>query len=340
MFIKVCERYLLGILFYYFIKDHNQFLKHLKGMSAEQEKYTFKGALSMLIRHSLKVLSEESVPGAVTGIHNYRARMDATIEKHERVHRNYFLHIFRTHKDEILKGYEFDQWLLENDVRVIFGSENPEASHKGFLPLSSVYKASKECVKKAKFADDQLIIYPQIFLLHLYRIFNSLKETEDFSDVFDPSVCETTEQQMRILETDLKTGSVGESNITNCGLEFPKGIPAHSDPTDALRSMMNDPALDNIFSLVTNTFAQSGMIPQEELSKISVNDIRKQFNSILGSDVLKKTFENMNKTMTAAKTPEEAMRLSMNMMNDPSLIEEFAKASSDASSSEPKDTVE
>jgi hypothetical protein len=104
--------------------------------------------------------------------------------------------------------------------------------------------------------------------------------------------------------------------------------------------MMNDPALDNIFSLVTNTFAQSGMIPQEELSKISVNDIRKQFNSILGSDVLKKTFENMNRTMTSAKTPEEAMRLSMSMMNDPTLIEEFAKASSEAESADKNDTVE
>lgn len=308
-------------------------------MSAEQEKYTFKGALSMLIRHSLKILAEESVPGAVTAIHNYRARMDATIDKHERVHQNYFHQVFQAHKDDILKGYEFDQWILENDVRVIFGSENPEASHKGFIPVSSVYKASKECVKKAKIADDQLIIYPQIFQLHLYRIFNSFRGNELFSDVFDDEVCETIEKQMRILEADLKNGSVGETNIKNCGLEFPKGMSSHADPTDALRSMMNDPALDNIFSLVTNTFAQSGMIPKEELSKISVNDIRKQFNSILGSDVLKKTFENMNRNMTSAKTPEEAMKMSMSMMNDPTLIEEFAKASSEAEKKPTPETV-
>jgi hypothetical protein len=293
----------------------------------------------MLIRHSLKILAEESVPGAVTAIHNYRARMDATIDKHERVHQNYFHQVFQSHKEDILKGYEFDQWILENDVRIIFGSENPEASHKGFIPLSSVYKASKECVKKAKIPDDQLIIYPQIFQLHLYRIFNSFRGNETFSDMFTDDVCETVEKQMRILETDLKNGSVGETNIKNCGLEFPKGMPSHADPTDALRSMMNDPALDNIFSLVTNTFAQSGMIPKEELSKISVNDIRKQFNSILGSDVLKKTFENMNRNMTSAKTPEEAMKLSMSMMNDPSLIEEFAKASAEAEKKPTPETV-
>lgn len=298
-------------------------------MSAE-DKYSFRGALSMLIRHSLKILVEESVPGAVTAIHNYRARMEATIEKHERIHRNYFRDVFKAHSETILKGYEFDSWLLDNEVSVVFGSENPEASHKGFLPLSSVYKAAKECVKKAKTEDDQLIIYPQIFLLHLYRIFNSMKGVEGFDEVFDNEVCETLEKQMRILEADLKNGAVGESNIKNSGLEFPKGMPANMDPTDALRGMMNDPALDNIFGLVTNSFAQSGMIPKEELAKISVNDIRKQFNSILGSDVLKKTFQTMNQSLAGAKTPEEAMRLSMGMMNDPKLIEEFAKASAEA----------
>jgi len=308
-------------------------------MSAEQEKYTFKGALAMLIRHSLKILSEESVPGAVTAIHNYRARMDATIENHERVHRAYFCRVFEDHKEDILKGYESDQWLLDNDIRVIFGSENPQASHKGFIPISSVYKASKECVKKAKIPDDQLIIYPQIFQLHLYRIFNSMKDDVSFDDVFDSETGAAVEKQMRVLEADLKNGAVGETNIRNCGLEFPKDMASHADPTDALRSMMNDPALDNIFSLVTNSFAQSGMVPKEELSKISVNDIRRQFNSILGSDVLKKTFETMNRTMSSAKTPEEAMKMSMSMMNDPTLIEEFAKASAESENKATTETV-
>lgn len=295
-------------------------------MSTE-DKYSFKGALSMLIRHSLKILAEESVTGAVVGIHNYRARMDATIEKYEQTHRNYFANIFKDHKESILKGYEFDQWLLENEVSVVFGSENPEASHKGFIPLSKVYQAAKECVKKAKTQEDQLILYPQIFQLHIYRIFHSLREDENYSEIFDSEETrDSIAQHMRILETDLKSGSIGESNIKGSGLQFPGNIPSNLDPTEALQSMMNDPALDNIFSMVTNTFAQSGMIPQEELSKISVNDIRKQFNSILGSDVLKKTFQNMNQTMSQAKTPEEAMRLSMGMMNDPKLIEEFAKA--------------
>ena len=306
---------------------------------ASEDKYSFKGALSMIIRHSLKILAEESVSGAVVGIHNYRARMDATIEKYEQTHRNYFANIFKEYKESILKGYEFDQWLLENDVKVVFGSENPEASHKGFIPLSKVYEAAKECVKKAKTQDDQLIIYPQIFQLHLYRIFHSIRDDETYADVFEnDETRDSIAQHMRILEADLKSGIIGESNIKASNLQFPGNIPANLDPTEALQSMMNDPALDNIFSMVTNTFAQSGMIPQEELSKISVNDIRKQFNSILGSDVLKKTFQTMNQTMSQAKSPEEAMRLSMGMMNDPKLIEEFAKAQatpSEASSSEP-----
>jgi len=299
--------------------------------SADDSKYSFKGALGNIMRHSLKVIAEETVQGGVTAIHNYRARYDATIEKYERIHRNYFADIFKTYQDEILKGYEFDGWLLENDVKVIFGSENPNASHKGYIPLSQVYKASKECVKKAKVKDDQLIIYPQIFLLHLYRIFSDLRNDESFSEIFSSQeIKDGIYQQMQILENDLKTGSVGESNIKNNNLEFPGAMMNPANPAEALKAMMNDPMLDNIFAMVTQTMAQSGQVPKEELDKISVNDLRKQFNNILGSDALTKTFDMMNRSVAEAKSPQEFLQKSMGMMNDPKLLEEFAKATAEA----------
>jgi hypothetical protein len=305
--------------------------------STEVDKYSFRGALINLMRHSLKVVAEETVSGAVTAIHNYRARFDATVDKHERIHRNYVANIFKTYRDEILKGYEFDSWLIDNEVSIVFGSENPEASHKGYIPLSEVYKAAKECVKKAKVKDDQIIIYPQIFMLHLYRAFSSIRNDEAYEDIFETEETrESVQQQMIILETDLKSGAAGETNIKSNNLEFPSNPNlGGASPTEALKAMMNDPMLDNIFSMVTNTFAQSGMVPKEELSKISVNDVRKQFNSILGSDALNKTFEMMSKQMSSAKTPEEAMKLSMGMMNDPTILEAFSKAST-----EPEPTVE
>lgn len=306
-------------------------------MSSETDKYSFKGALSNLMRHSLKVVAEEAVIGSVTAIHNYRARYDATIEKYERLHRNYFAEVFRAHKDDILKGYEFDSWLTEgSEVKVVFGSENPSASHKGYIPISDVYRASKECVKKAKVKDDQLIIYPQIFLLHLYRIFSSLRDDETYSSIFDSQdVKDGVHQQMTILENDLKTGSAGESNIKSNNLEFPNGVKNVTNPAEAMKAMMNDPMFDNIFSLVTQTMAQSGQVPQEEINKVSINDIRRQFNNILGSDTLTKTFDMMNKSMAGAKTPQEAIMMSMGMMNDPNLLSEFAKAT--AAADQPKE---
>jgi hypothetical protein len=295
--------------------------------SAEDDKYSFKGTMINLMRHSLKIVAEENVPGAVTAIHNYRARFDATVDKHEIIHRNYVANIFQRYKDEILKGYEFDSWIIDNEVSIVFGSENPGASHKGYIPLSEIFRASKECVKKAKVKDDQLIIFPQIFMLHLYRAFSSIRNDETYSAIFDSEdTRESIQQQMIILETDLRSGAVGETNIKSNNLEFPSNANfSGANPTDALKAMMNDPMLDNIFSMVTNTFAQSGMVPKEELSKISVNDVRKQFNSILGSDALNKTFEMMSKQMSAAKTPEDAMKLSLGMMNDPTILEAFAQ---------------
>lgn len=297
------------------------------GTTADMDKYSFKGALANLMRHSLKIVAEETVQGAVTALHNYRARFDATVEKHERIHRNYVAAIFKEHREEILKGYEFDNWLTENNVSIVFGSENPEATHKGYIPLSEVYRASKECVKKAKIKDDQIIIFPQIFMLHLYRGFNSIRNDEAYESIFDSDdIRDSVQQQMIILENDLKSGTAGETNIKTNNLEFPSGGNfGGSNHAEALKAMMNDPMLDNIFSMVTNSFAQSGMIPKEELGNISVNDVRKQFNSILGSDALNKTMEMMSKQMSSAKSPEEAMKLSLGMMNDPTILEAFSK---------------
>lgn len=290
-----------------------------------EDKYTFKGALSHLIRHSLKILSEESIPGGVVAITGYRARFESTVEKHEIIHQRYFAQVFNAHREEIMKGYEFDSWLENGDVKVVFGSENPQSSHKGFIPLSEVYKAAKKCVCKAKNSEDQLIIYPQILLLHLYRIFSSLRTVEEFKDDF--SECEKVDDLMRVIEADLKSGSAGEHSIKSNKLEFPSGI-AGLDPSQAINMMMNDPALDSIFKMVTNGFAQSGMLPKEELDKISVNDIRGQFARMMDSDALKRTFQKMNDSMTNAKSPDEALKATMSLLQDQELVRELAGESS------------
>lgn len=286
-----------------------------------EDKYSFKGALGHLIRHSLKILAEEPVSGGATAVTGYRARFDSTIEKHEAIHQRYFAEIFKNHREDIMKGYEFDAWLEHGNIKVVFGIENPQASHKGYIPLSEVYRASKKCLGKAKSSEDQIIIYPQIMLLHLYRIFNSLKEVEEFKDTF--ADCSELDGLMKVIEEDLKSGTAGENNIKNNKLEFPSNVNP-LDPTNAINMMMNDPALDSIFKMVTNGFAQSGAIPKEELDKISVNDVRGQFAKMMNSDALKKTFEKMNETMTTAKSPEEALQATMSILQDKKLVQELA----------------
>lgn len=286
-----------------------------------EDKYSFKASLGHIIRHSLKILAEESVPGAVSAVNGYRARFESTIEKHEIIHQRYFADVFKNNRDEIMKGYDFDSWLENGDVSVVFGSENPQSSHKGFIPLSEIYRAAKKCVSKAKNSEDQMIIYPQILLLHLYRIFNSIKGVEELSTVFED--CSQIEDLMKVIEEDLKSGAAGEHSIKSNKLEFPGGV-SGLDPAQAIGMMMNDPALDSIFKMVTNGFAQSGMLPKEELDKITVNDIRGQFSRMMNSDALKKTFEKMNDSMTNAKSPEEALQATMSILQDQTLVRELA----------------
>lgn len=285
-----------------------------------EDKHSFKGALGHLIRHSLKILAEEPVSGGVVAVNGYKARFDSTVEKHEILHQRYFAEVFKTHKDEIMKGYEFDSWLETGDVSVIFGSENPQSSHKGFIPLSQIYGAAKKCVTKAKNSEDQMIIYPQILLLHLYRIFNSIKGVEEFKETFED--CSQIGDLVKVIEEDLKSGAAGEQSIKSNKLEFSAGA-SGLDPAQAISMMMNDPALDSIFKMVTNGFAQSGMLPKEELDKITVNDIRGQFSKMMNSDALKRTFEKMNDSMTNAKSPEEALQATMSILQDKTLVNEL-----------------
>lgn len=290
-----------------------------------EDKYSFKASLNHLIRHSLKILAEESIPGGVVAVNGYKARLDSTIEKHEVIHQRYFMQVFEANKDELVKGYEFDSWLENGDIKIVFGSENPQSSHKGFIPLSQIYSAAKKCVSKAKSSEDQMIIYPQILILHLYRIFNSLKNVEEFKDSF--TGYENVEDIMRVIEVDLKSGTAGENSIKSNKLEFPSGMNG-MDPAQAIGMMMNDPALDSIFKMVTNGFAQSGMLPKEELDKISVNDIRSQFSRMMDSDALKRTFQKMNDSMTNAKSPDEALQATMSLLQDENLVRELAGESS------------
>lgn len=281
------------------------------------DKYTFSGALTRLIAHSLSVVSMVTVEGAVRQIRDYKKRFEATPE---RVHHKYFADIFRKHKTDIQGGYESDSWLLDQEVEVVFGSEHTNSSRKGIIPLSAIYRASLECKRMAKDETEPNVIYPEIFMLHLYRIFADLCR-QDYSEEY----CQLRENDewlqktISILEDDLSGNTASSSTAKTNGI-------ASDDPKEMIESMLNDPSMDAVIKMVTGGLMNSGMFPQEATEQFKNIDMKEQMRSMLTNQGMLNVFGMMNKQLSGAQTAEEAMKTGMSFMTNPEVLKDIMSA--------------
>jgi hypothetical protein len=104
-------------------------------------------------------------------------------------HIPYFQNLFRTNRDELLACSKNDQWLLEHNLVIQFGEELEDEelrrrSEKRKIELSAIYryavqlrKSTEESLKglpDSIHQQAQELIYPEVFLLHLYRVLFTL----------------------------------------------------------------------------------------------------------------------------------------------------------------------
>jgi hypothetical protein len=281
------------------------------------DKYSFPGALTRLIAHSLTVVSMVAVDGAVRQIRDYKKRFEATPEI---IHHKYFANILRQYKTEIQGGYESDSWLLNNTVEIVFGSEHANGSRKGVIPLSAIYRAAVECRKQAKNPSEAGVIYPEIFMLHLYRIFSDICR-QDYSEEVK-QLNENTEWLQKIvaiLEEDLSgNNAAGNASKTN-------GI-SSNDPKEMIESMLNDPSMDAVIKMVTGGLMQSGMFPDEAKEQFKGIDMKEQMRSMLTNQGMLNVFNMMNQQLSDAQSPEEAMKTGMSFMTNPSVLQDIMAA--------------
>lgn len=281
------------------------------------DKYSFSGALTRMIAHALSVVSVVSVEGAVRQIRDYKKRFEATPEK---IHHRYFVDIFRQYKDDIRGGYESDSWLVNNEVEVVFGSEHSGSSKKGVIPLSAIYRAAKQAKQNAKTESAPEIIYPEIFMLHMYRIFADLCR-QDYSEELKQlnENVEWLEKVIAILEDDLS------GNTASAGVAKTNGI-ASNDPREMIESMFNDPALDSVMKMVIDGMAGSGMFPKEATEEFKKIDMKEQMRAMLTNQGMLNVFGMMNSQLANAQTPEEAMKTGMSFMTNPNVLKDIMTA--------------
>ena len=104
-------------------------------------------------------------------------------------HIPYFQKVFRTYRDELLEVLKDDHWLQTENVVIQFGEELEDEdlrrrSEKRKIEISAIYKCAlqlrKTIEESLKGLPDsaqeqaQELIYPEVFLLHLFRILFAL----------------------------------------------------------------------------------------------------------------------------------------------------------------------
>jgi hypothetical protein len=104
-------------------------------------------------------------------------------------HIPYFQKVFRTYRDELLEVLKDDHWLQTENVVIQFGEELEDEdlrrrSEKRKIEISAIYKCALQLRKTIEESlkglpesaqeQSQELIYPEIFLLHLFRILFAL----------------------------------------------------------------------------------------------------------------------------------------------------------------------
>jgi hypothetical protein len=281
------------------------------------DKYSFSGALTRLIAHSLAVIAVVPVEGAVRQIRDYKKRFEATPEK---IHHRYFVEVFCQYKDAIQGGYESNSWLLNNDVEIVFGSEHANSSKKGVIPLSGIYKSAVACKKQAKSEADPIVIYPEIFMLHMYRIFADVCR-QDYSEEMKQlnENVEWLEKVIAILEEDLSGNGASKGQAKENGI-------ASNDPREMIESMLNDPSMDAVIKMVSGGLMNSGMFPKEAAEEFQKVDLKEQMRSMLTNQGMLNVFGMMNTQLANAQSPEEAMKTGMSFMSNPNVLKDIMSA--------------
>lgn len=190
-------------------------------------------------------------------------------------HTDYFHNVYDQHRSDIIRGHVMDDWLKNGKIKIQFGEGIQQVRKDRVIRLSAIYinacqlrDETDEQLKGLPNEDQERerrkeLNYPDIFMLHLYRIFRAVV----------PEDQEVLTQRITAIEQDLglqaETPSV-EGNglngimstmtqfISNLGLKPPQGtqLPTENDFGKIFNSMFNNPntqnAIGNVFKDLQN----------------------------------------------------------------------------------------
>lgn len=253
-------------------------------------------------------------------------------------HKDYFLKIFKEFQGSILKGHSSDQWLKENSISVVFGQGTTAANKEIRICLSAIYQIScrlkDETEERLAGLPDSAresaheLNFPDILLLHLYRLFRESADYE-IDKTSLTKVLKELENELGVeSEADVAstTGTSGLNDIigslaSKMGVSIPNGaLPNIENLVTGAQSLLNNPKTkDAINSIVTGL--QNSKSIEDVVKNVSANVDPSLFQEIT------KTFD-LQKMMNAAGPPS----------NNPDLLPPTASPPKEKETDESKST--
>ena len=194
-------------------------------------------------------------------------------------HIPYFQKIFRTYRDDLYNVLKEDKWLIDENIVIQYGEEieDPELrkrSEKRKIEISSIYKTAvqlrntfEESLKglpESARENAQELIYPHIFLLHLFRIFFSIypqnKEIQKVVQTLEkelgmnPNTNKKSNNPLaEIAQNAQKILGNGNTNLLQSLLPPDLKLPSNDEMASKLQEAMKDPVVNETLGATMNS---------------------------------------------------------------------------------------
>lgn len=279
-------------------------------MSSSQD--LFDKEMSALLEHLVNVIKthEEKklkLENKTNPILKFLIKYKKTYEKSEpEDHKDYVMTLYDKHRTAILRGHQHDNWLKNNTVIIQFGDGSQKIFREIKIMLSSIYNTActlrdetnerLDGLPDSAYQDCPELNYPDILLLHLYRIFREI--------VIDPKdrkrLAEIVQEIESLLgiESDSPIESLPNSIsgalnaasgfLSQFGINLPKDkIPSEQDFGQVLNSIIQSPQTQQVFGTIFKDM-ENCEDPQQAIGKL--------FSSLQQSPVTKELLSNINQT--------------------------------------------
>lgn len=239
-------------------------------------------------------------------------------------HKEYFYNIFKKYRVPIMKGYKNDAWIKKNTIILQFGEGLENVNPDIKIMLSSIYNMACQLRQDAEknldglpdeaYENCQELIFPDIFMLHLYRLFRESLPSgnEDLSKL--NTVINDIENELGItkdesIQTGQEGGSGGFGGLLNLitgilpkfGITPPEGskLPSEKELTNVFNQLINNKETQNTISNVISSLSEcqdGSQVVNKLLSSLGDSKLTEVITNTVESTVSNAIDQNNNES--------------------------------------------